>query len=253
MKNKILTIFFTTFIAISFGQTWRKPISRNFYTIDGKSHSITYFGYKKCVVNSENQQVIQFFTLLPLGRLGRKQLNFLLKTNAKVLLNFSNKICVTYKDGKYRIAAGLTGQNENQSNDVVLEYYQPLSRKKRFYVFKENSLSLYFGCIEYIKNPNIHLDTNNVILFNLHSNQVIHSFSMDTIKIEPFMNPDFLYKNVNELFYFAGIHEIEHLKPDNIIEQILNGEIEKKPMQIEIKAFKRRKQINRKMQLKFKN
>ena len=50
------------------------------------------------------------------------------------------------------------------------------------------------------------LNKDNVFLFDFKTNEQILNFSMDTIKIEPIIYPDLMYKNYKELYdWMAGL------------------------------------------------
>ena len=230
----------------SYSQTKRKPLAGKVYFPNGVLLRVSYAGADRISLNPENKVYQDFFSSLTLCKVGRKQLVHLLNTKSEVTVEISDKICIMYKDSNYRIVAGLTGVDAKQSDSLIMEYYQPRKRADTHFVHKQNTLTIYSGCLNYIKSPSMNLDTSNVILFDWHTNEKITNFSMDTIKIQPFMNPDLLYRNQTELYCFAGIHEIEHLKPENILQQINDGMPEYDAMKIEGIAFRRRRKINRK-------
>jgi len=155
-------------------------------------------------------------------------------------------------DGKYRLIAGLTGVEENQSNELIINeasinvWSLIFKKNKYLYVYKENSIKIYKGSILYAKDNAYKLTSKNTIIYNRDSNEYINEFSMDTIKIEPLMFPNLLYKNTKELYYFGGLHEIYHTTPKNIEVQENFGNIEYPAMVLEEKAFRKRKKIKKK-------
>lgn len=246
---KSIVNYFLLFLLIptaSYSQSKRNPLNGKIYLPNGEFIQVSYSGRDRIPLDNESKVYVDFFQSLTLCKVGRKQLIHLLKTNSEVTVEISDKICIMYKDSNYSIVAGLTGVAEHQSDSLIMEYYQPSKRSDTNFVYKQNTLSIYSGCLSYIQNSSMNLDTSNVILFNWHTNKVIYNFSMDTIKIKPFMYPELLYKNRIELYCFAGIHEIEHLKPENIILQISRQNDEYDAMKVESIAFHRRKKINRK-------
>lgn len=246
MKNITwLYLILLTLPSTVLGQSVRKPISGKVYTPQGDSINITYSGKERISLDSDNEDYNCFFSSIVLCKTGRKQLKHLLQTESQVTIDINSKICITYQDSSYRIAAGLTGVETDQSSRLIMEYYQPKGKRKDInLVYEQNTVIIYSGCLDYIKNPSMRLDKNNVVLFDLSKNQFIDDFDLDTINIEPFMHPELLYQNEIELYCFVGIHEIEHLKAENILVKINGGSVEASAMKIELKAFKRRKRIN---------
>lgn len=226
----------------------KKPISSTFNSIGNHRFEVRYFGFDSIVFKDlEDKNIQEFFQTMAKMRLGRKQLKHLLRTNADIHIEISERTGIMFKDSLYYLVAGLTGVSNLQSNALIPEYYQPiLWWKDSNYVFKENSIILFKGFLE---NPDLnpkYIDSTNAIILEWKTNDFIHSFSMDSITIEPIRYADKLFKNKTELFYFAGIHEIEHLRPENIKQQIKKGDIEKRPVKIEKRAFRRRNHLNKK-------
>ncbi len=250
--------FFTFFylfcsFTFAFSQSRSKPLIRLFYDATNHPFSVIYKGGNRITVNSKNQDVVDFFNVLTMKRMGRKQLKHLLLTHAQVHFSISDRVGLYYKDNAYRVIAGLTGQAIG-SGALIPEYYKPNWFLPTNHVFNEVQITLYKGSILYIGNQKMRLDSTNVYLYDATTFRSIDRFSMDTIKIEPFLLPDLLYKNLAELYYYCGIHEIEHTRPDNIFEQLKNSrKIEEKPFKIERKAFRKRKAFNKKLLRKISN
>lgn len=202
------------------------------------------------ITGSKNPNVDTLLKTLTFTRIGRKYLEHLITSAAKIRIEVSDKVGIMFKDGKYRLIAGLTGPENFQSNELVYDStsnFEPCNkRKKPIYVYQENSMELFRGSIAYFYNLELPLNEFNTVIFDFKTNSRITNFSMDTIKIEPIMHPDLMYKNYTELYYFAGIHEIFHTTPNNIDIQLEKGDPEYDAFQLERKLFRKRKLINRK-------
>lgn len=224
----------------------KEPIVGHFVDKEKNQFLVNYYGRDSFIFNGlDDIEIKLFFKTLTKDRVGKKQLKHLLNTNAKVQIEVSNKIGILYKDSTYRCIAAITGVNNDQSSLLIPEYYQPFFWwKDSNFVHKENSITFFKGFLNVSEISTTNLTPSNTTIINWHTNETIPDFSMDTIKVEPFMFPDLLYQNKTELYFFGGVHEIEHIRPENIKVQLLKGDIEKEPMKIENKAFKKRKKIN---------
>ncbi len=155
-----------------------------------------------------------------------------------------------FKEGKYRLIAGLTGPENDQSNKLIADTtsnFEPWNKRRKPYeVFKENTMQLFKGSVLYFYTPTMVLNKDNVFLFDFKTNMRILNFSMDTIKIEPIMYPNLMYKNYKELYYFAGTHEIFHTTPKNIDKQVYKEDPERDAFILENRLFRKRTAINRK-------
>ncbi len=165
----------------------------------------------------------------------------------------TNKVGILYQHGKYRLMAGLSGPDKDQqTGDLIAEertgpvWNAWFKKDKEEWVFAENTIELFKGSIAYVHEPMV-LTNSNVKVYNWHTSEEITHFSLDTIAIEPLMNPDLMYRDALELYYFAGIHEIFHTRAANILLQIQHQDHELEAMKLERKAFKQRKRINRRM------
>lgn len=202
------------------------------------------------IQNCENKDLELFLRSLTLGRHGRVELEHLLSTNARIKLIISEKVGIGLKDGKYRLMAAFTGPESFENLELIADKKMTfwdvlLDRDKYVWVYNHNIIEIFKGSYLFIKDSTINLTKNNTKIYDLDNSKEIVEFSMDTITIEPLSFPDMLYQNEKELYYFVGIHEIYHTRPENIKIQQLDGDAEIDAITLEIKAFKKRKAINR--------
>jgi len=230
-----------------------KKIEGTVYDSNKNPIQVKYLNRNKLEIkNCKDSNIDTFLRTLTLAKKGRQQLNHLLTTSSKITISIVNKVALMQIDGKYRLIAGLTGVEDNQScklvtNKASVNVWNSTFKKKAFLsVYEENTINIFQQSILYGKDTTIQLSNQNTIIYNRDANKYIKEFSMDTIKIEPLMFPDLLYKNTKELYYFAGLHEIFHTTPENIEIQENYGNIEYPAMVLEAKAFKKRKKINKK-------
>lgn len=204
------------------------------------------------ITNCQSDEMDTFFRTLILARDGRDALEHLLTTSSKVTIHISDKVGVLLKDGYYRIIAGLAGPERGQSrelikNEVSTTLSRQMNKREKFvYVYAENTIELFTGVLNYTSKRGKNLKAGDIHLFDWKANSEIIAFSMDTICIEPLLYPKMLYKNKTELFYFSGIHEIYHTRPENIELQDSFQESESSAIAIEHKAFRHRDIINKK-------
>lgn len=204
------------------------------------------------IKNCQSEELDSFFRTLILAKHGRKELEHLLTTSSNVRVNVSDHVGVMYKDGYYRAVAGLSGPVKGQSRELVLNeasstlWHRMFHRHRFIHVYKENTIDLFTGVLQIANDKAFNLAKEKVRLFDWKKNEEILDFSMDTICIEPFMYPELLYRNKTELFYFAGLHEIYHTRPENIDLQDGRRDPEKDAIELERKAFKFRSRINKK-------
>ena len=202
------------------------------------------------ITGCKNPQIDTLLRTLTFTRISRKYLEHLITSSSQITIDVSDMIGLIFKDGKYRLIAGLTGPDNNQSKELITDSTSNLKPrnkyKKPYEVFKQNTIQIFKGSIIYYYNSSIILNKNNVFLFDFANNKRILDFSMDTIKIEPILYPDLMYENIRELYYFAGTHEIFHTTPSNIEEQLNKIDAESSAFAIERKLFKKRLAINRK-------
>lgn len=199
------------------------------------------------ISNCKYIELDSFLRCLTIEKVGRKELEHLLTSSAKTTIIISPKIGIMYKDGKYRLIAGMTGPLNSQSNDLIQYKKQRLIKKWRHtynFVYKESTIEIFKASLIYSKKNTYSPSKNEVKIFDWKTNEEIKNFSMDTIKIEPLMHPDMMYKNEKELYYFAGLHEIVHTRPKNIELQEAGRDAEWDAIGRERKAFKKRKRIN---------
>jgi len=229
-----------------------KKIQGTIYDTDNQSIFVDFHSKRKLkILNSNDPEIDLFLRTLTLARLGRLELEHLLLTSSKITIDISNKIGIMFKDGKYRLMGGMTGPENNQSNSLIINeidltpWVMLFNKDKYLWVYEENKIELYKGSMNYINDSSFNLKNENIKLFDWHTNKEITSFSIDTIKIEDLMYPDMMYKNLKELFYFAGLHEIYHTRPENIKIQECKGNSEFDAISLEEKAFKKRKRINK--------
>jgi hypothetical protein len=164
----------------------------------------------------------------------------------------SEKIGILYKDGKYRMIGGISGPERYEDHELIVNYssitlWKRIFKKELFVgVYSANSIELFKGSVNFVKDSTRNLTKDDVKIFDWHEDKEIEQFSLDTIHIEPLMNPEMMYKNCRELYYFAGLHEIFHITPENIEIQLEEGDSETGAMKLECKAFKKRLALNRK-------
>ena len=252
----LIIIFLFSLSTLQF--SCRAPLYYKLNKIEGtiynknKAVNVDFHSRRKLhITNCQDSEFIEFLNTLTLARHGRKELEHLLTTSSKVTVSISDKTGIMFKDGKYRLMGGMTGPNIGQSIDLIKNENSETSWSKTFkkdkylLVYKENTIEIFKGSIAYAKDRSIHLNNTNVKLFDWKTNKEVKAFSMDTIDIEPLMFPDMLYKNDRELFYFAGVHEIYHTRPENIEIQENKGDREVDAIELESKAFKLRQKINK--------
>ena len=120
MTSKIVFCFWIS-VATVFGQSRKKPLHGEIFSSDGVKSEITYSGFDRLMFTEANDDLKLFFSGLTLSREGRKQLVHLLSTNSDIILIFSPRICILYRDSLYRVVAGLTGPKTFQSDSLKVE------------------------------------------------------------------------------------------------------------------------------------
>jgi hypothetical protein len=188
--------------------------------------------------------VMEFLQTLTLGRIGRKQLEFLLTTPTEVTVINTNKIGLLFKECRYYLIVGITGPGEGQS-DSLIELSDRRKGDRPWEVFEQSSIELFRGSLLQAHDPGRPLDRSQVKIFDGRTWQEVTEFFLDTISIEPVQRADLLYANNVELYYFCGIHEIHHLQPENVAIQLDFGDTEAGAFRIEEAAMKKRKAIMR--------
>ncbi|MFP5470839.1 MAG: hypothetical protein ACLGGV_04525 [Bacteroidia bacterium] len=222
-----------------------KKVEGHIFDTNENKISVKFKSRRKLLVGGfKDKKIDTFLRTLTLTKIGRKSLEHLLTTRSKIVLDISNKVGITLIDGKYRLVAGLTGVEENQSNELIQNNNK--NTRKYNWVYEENTISIFCGSLNYVNDSSMMLTNKNVFLFDWKTNKEIKEFSMDSIKIEPLMFPDMVYRNLRELYYFTGIHEIYHTTSENIELQEAKLNAEYDAILLEGKAFKRRKKINQK-------
>lgn len=228
-----------------------KKIQGTVYNENNLPINVDFHSRRKLkIYNCQNKDIDLFLRSLTLGKHGRIELEHLLLTNARIKLMISEKVGIGLKDGKYRLMAAFTGPESFENLELIADKKMTfwdalLDRDKYVWVYNHNTIEIFKGSYLFIKDSTINLTKNNTKIFDLDNNKEIVEFSMDTITIEPLSFPDMLYQNEKELYYFVGIHEIYHTRPENIEIQQLDGDAEIDAITLEIKAFKKRKTINR--------
>lgn len=204
--------------------------------------------YKLKMSNCPDPDVDTMLRTMTLTRLSRMYLTHLLTTSSKIVMIVSDKIGLSFSEGKYRFIGGLCGPDNNQSHLLIPDLTSNLcphnKMKHPYYVYEENTITIFKGSISYFHNGTPDLTEKNVQIFNLDSNRYIETFSMDTIVPEKIMHPDMLYSNTRELYYFGGTHEAFHTTAESICENDTDL-CEEKAFALETKMFKKRKVINR--------
>lgn len=256
--KRFLTL--TTILVLFSAQSWSqlplyykiKKIEGKIYDEKGTEVTVSFKSRMKLVIqNCANQELDTFLRTLTIAKHGRKELEHLLTTSAKITIVISDKIGVDFRDGKYWLIAGITGPDADQSDRLIpnpasVTIWSRLFNKNKFTsVLQENRIELFQGSVLFAHDSMITLDKNNVKIFDRQNNLEITNFSMDTIDLEPILHPELLYKNLRELYYFGGLHEIYHTRPENIEITIAKGDTEYDTMKLERKAFKRRAKINK--------
>jgi len=228
-----------------------KQVKGTVFDTEGNAISIRIQSRNKLEIkNCPSAELDMFFRTLILAKHGRKELEHLLSTSSRVTVNISDHVGVMLKDGYYRAVAGLAGPVKEQSRKLVLNeasrtLWQRMFHRQRFiHVYEENTINLFTGVLLLASNPGMILSKEQVRLFDWKKNEEITDFSMDTISIEPFLYPELLYRNKRELFYFAGLHEIYHTRPENIDLQDGLNDPEEDAIELERKAYRFRSRIN---------
>ena len=256
MRVAIITILIIT-IVIQYGCQFPfyykiKKIEGTIFLQDGKAVDVRFKSKRQLIIeNCDNLDLDTFLRSLTLAKHGRRELEHLLTTSAKITIILSDKVGINFRDGKYNVIAGITGPSDAQSGKLVQNlvsktlWSRLFNRGKYILVHEENTIEIFKGSVVYGNNTTMDLTKNNVKINDWHNNVEITNFSMDTIRIEPFNHPDLMYKNSRELYYFCGLHEIYHTRPENIELQQAGGNSEYYAMKLERKAFKKRKRINK--------
>jgi hypothetical protein len=231
-----------------------KNVSGNIYEPGENKVEVKFISRRKLEVkNCSNPDLDTFLRTLTLSRTSRRYLEHLITSDAHMVVDVTNTVGIVRQKGKYHLAAGLTGSSDTQSNELIEDYgsnFEPLNkRKKPYWVFKENTIMIFKGSVNYYYSK-FKLDTTNTFLYDLDSHRVFTRFIADTVPLEPIMHPDLMYTNMRELFYFAGTHEIFHTTPKNIDQQVNHEDPETDAYILERKLFLKRKRINAK-KLKF--
>lgn len=228
-----------------------KKIQGTVYDENNQPIKVDFHSRRKLgIQNCENKDLELFLRSLTLGRHGRVELEHLLSTEAKIKIIISDKVGIGLKDGKYRLMAAFTGPENFENLELIannkITFWDVLfDRDKYVWVYNYNTIEIFKGADLFIRDSTINLTKNNTKIFDLDNSKEILEFNIDTITIEPLLFPDMLYKNEKELYYFVGIHEIYHTRPENIKIQQLDGDAEIDAITLEIKAFKKIKAINR--------
>jgi hypothetical protein len=230
-----------------------KKVAGEIYGEDGCPLKVKFKTRQKLLIqNCNDPNLDTLLRSLVLAGEGRKQLEFLLTTSSKIKLTVSEKVGLLFKDGKYRLIGGISGPDKNKDhtllkNESSITLWTKLFHKNRFVlVYRGNTIELFKGSIVYGNDRTAKLSDNDVKIFDWNRNKEITFFSLDTILIEPLANPDMMYKNFRELYYFCGVHEIYHTTPANIELQEEDKDSETDALEMERKAFKKRLAINRK-------
>lgn len=227
-----------------------KKVEGEIFKKDAASIGVRIQSRRKLTLkNCQDKNLESFLHTLMITRISRQYLEHLNTTSANITVDLTNKVGILLKDGKYRLIAGITVPSETQSDSLIIDQSSNFRGKRRrdpVYVFEENTITIFEKSIVYARSE-FSLDSSNTILIDAETNQRIEIFSMDTIQIEPLMNPDLLYANCQELYYFTGIHEIFHTTARNIDVQLEDGgDAEYDAYILERRAFKDRARINKK-------
>ncbi len=220
-----------------------KKVHGTLYSESGDAVSVRIRTRNKIEIEGGSTDQQRFLKTLMVHRHGRNQLEHLLTTSSKITLIVSDKVGVRLEKDKYRLIAGIAGPQKEQSHNLISERYRN-TRTPR-YVFERNTVELFKGSVEFALNRKMAIESSKVKLFTYEQHEVISNYSMDTISIEPLANPELMYQNLSELFYFAGIHEIYHTRYENINLAIHGEDVETPAYKLERKAFRKRKTLNR--------
>lgn len=219
--------------------------------MEGNAIKVDYHSKRHLIIDSCNSDIDTFLRTLTLAKHGREELEHLLTTTAKITINISDKVGIMRKDGKYRIIGGLTWLEKGKSPNLIINepsdnwWMRAFDKDRYVWVYTESRIEIYKGSVKYANDPTMELNAENVDLLSWDRDSSLSDFSMDTIYVERFLYPEMLYKNLKELYYFAGLHEIYHTRPKNIEIQELNGNSEIDAILLEQKAFKARKRLNK--------
>lgn len=228
-----------------------KKVSGTLYETDGSPFTAKVNSRRNLETSGcKDPKVDTLLKCLTFSRTSRKYLEHLLTTSAQITIEVTDKVGLIHRNGRYWLIAGLTGPGSNQSKKLIVDETSNLKPRNRvkhpYLVYEQNTIQLFRGSILYFYDSTYLLNSDNVQIFDSVSNDFIDTFSMDTISIEPIMYPELMYRNMKEFYYFAGVHEIIHITPSNIDDQIYSMYPEAAAFEVEIKLFKRRNEINRK-------
>lgn len=227
-----------------------KNVSGKLMQEDSSYFSVRFINRRHLeIIGCKYPNVDTLLRTLTFTRISRKYLEHLIKTSSQIRLEVSDKVGIVFHNGKYHLIAGLTGPEKEKYGELIEERTSNLKflnkRNKPNKVFIQNTIRLFRGTILYYYDTTFKLNMNNVFLFDLNADKQIIEFNMDTIDIEPIMHPDLMYKNMRELYYFAGTHEVFHTTPFNIDLSLHKKNTETDAFILERKLFKKRKKINR--------
>ena len=253
MKMKFITVFLILFCKLLICQPpfyyKFKRIHGSILDIDSNKIDIEFKSRHSLLIkNCSKADIDTLLRTLTFTRLSRKYLQHLITTSSVITIDVSENIGLQRKDGKYRLIAGIAMNKKGHSNKLITDntsnFYSPQKAPLLNKVYKENSITFFKGSL-YFYNKSMDANNSNVTIINAINGETTTAINMDTINIEPISHADLMYKNIKEVYYFVGIHEIYHTTAMNIAKQIKKIDSESDAYLIERKAFKKRKKINK--------
>lgn len=237
----LVLINFSGFSQIPFYYKFKK-IEGVVYTKDGDEVLVQINSRNKLTITNCNDEKLEtFLRTLMLGRHGRKELEHLLKTEAKVTIIIHDKAGAYWYNGQCMLVGGISGP-AGEVGDLI----ELVDDYDGYKVYKENTIEIFEKSIAYANDTNLVLTEGDIKIMDRETGTWIEDFSLDTMEVIKIQDTSMLYKNLRELYYFCGLHEIYHTRSENIVlNHIEGGDPEADAWALEEKAFKHRKAINR--------
>lgn len=222
------------------------------YESDGDPIHVSFRSRRKLKIEGcEEGDLERFLRSLVLARHGRRELEHLLKSSASIELEVSDKVGVAQKEGKYYLIGGLTGPAKDDPRELIVNeasrdlWVRLFDKDRPLKVYEQNRIVLFKGSFRYLRDSTNELEAEEVCLHDLDRDRKVREFSMDSIELEPLRHPDMLYRSLREFYYFGGVHEIHHTRPENIDVQLRDGNRERGAIEKEKEAFEYRERLER--------